>query len=82
MKALTIIAASLALALAGCHRDQSAAGGASASKGGSSMQTPAGGATGQKSEGSTDATARRSVRAARRHPPAASRFSIRGREAP
>ena len=50
MKALTIIAASLALALAGCHRDQSAAGG------GSSMQTPAGGATGQKSEGSTDAT--------------------------
>jgi hypothetical protein len=56
MKALTILVASLALALAGCHRDQSAAGGSSVSKGGSSMQTPAGGATGQKSEGSTDAT--------------------------
>ena len=56
MKSLTLIAASLALALAGCHRDQSAASGASAPKGGSSMQTPAGGATGQKSEGSTDAT--------------------------
>ena len=52
MKTLTLIAASLALALAGCHRDQSAAGGSSRS----SMQTPAGGATGQKSEGSTDAT--------------------------
>jgi len=52
MKALILIAASLALALAGCHRDPSAAGGRS----GSSMQTPAGGATGQKSEGSTDAT--------------------------
>ena len=52
MKTLTLIAASLALALAGCHRDQSAAGGSS----GSSMQTPAGGTTGQKSEGSTDAT--------------------------
>ena len=60
MKALTIIAASLAFALAGCHRDQSAAVGSSAPKGGSSagssMQTPSGGATGQKSEGSTDTT--------------------------
>jgi hypothetical protein len=54
MKALMIIAASLALALAGCHREQSAAGGSSAAKGGSSMQTPSGGATGQASEGSTD----------------------------
>ena len=56
MKALTLIAAALSLALAGCHRDQSAASGSSASKGGASMQTPSGGATGQKSEGSTDAT--------------------------
>ena len=56
MKVLTILAASLALALTGCHRDQTAAGGSSAQKSGSSMQTPAGGATGQKSEGSTDAS--------------------------
>jgi len=54
MKLLMIIATSLALALAGCHREQSAAGGSSAQKSGSSMQTPSGGATGQASEGSTD----------------------------
>ena len=54
MNALMIIAASLALALAGCHREQAGAGGSSAAKGGSSMQTPSGGATGQASEGSTD----------------------------
>src|SRR3954468_6482120 len=60
MKAFTIIAASLAFALAGSHPLQAAAGGSSAPKGGSSagssMQTPSGGATGQKSEGSTDTT--------------------------
>ncbi|MFN2646752.1 MAG: hypothetical protein ABR570_17325 [Burkholderiales bacterium] len=49
MKALMIIAA--ALALGGCHRDEASAG---AAKGGSSMQTPSGAATGQASEGSTD----------------------------
>jgi hypothetical protein len=61
MKGLMIIAASLALALSGCHRDQNAAGGRtaqqkapSAAAGGSSAQTPSGGATGQASEGSTD----------------------------
>jgi hypothetical protein len=54
MKALTLIAIALALTAAGCHREQSAAGGASAGKGGTSMQTPRGGATGQASEGSTD----------------------------
>ena len=51
MKLLTIIAASLVLALAGCHRDS----GKSAA-GGTSGQTPSGGATGQASEGSTDAS--------------------------
>jgi hypothetical protein len=52
MKLLLILAASAALALAGCHRDENsrAAGGSS----GSSMQTPKGAATGQASEGSTD----------------------------
>src|SRR5438105_1901173 len=62
MKYLMIVAASLALVLAGCHRDQNAAGGStaqpkapsSAAGGSSSMQTPSGGATGQGSEGSTD----------------------------
>jgi len=54
MKVLMILAASLALALTGCHREQAGAGGSSAAKGGSSMQTPSGGATGQASEGSTD----------------------------
>ena len=48
MKVLMILAASLALALAACHRDQNAAGGSS------SMQTPSGAATGQGSEGSSD----------------------------
>ena len=63
MKLLMIVAASLALALAGCHRDQSGAGrtaqpkAPSSAAGGSSMQTPSGGATGQASEGSTDKTA-------------------------
>jgi hypothetical protein len=63
MKALMIIAASLALALAGCHRDQNAAGGRTAqpkapssAAGGSSAQTPSGAATGQASEGSTDSS--------------------------
>jgi hypothetical protein len=62
MKVLMILAASLALALAGCHRDQNAAGGrtaqpkapSSAAGGSSSMQTPSGAATGQGSEGSSD----------------------------
>ena len=52
MKALMIIAVSLALALAGCHRDDNAA--KSSATGGTSMETPKGGATGQASEGSTD----------------------------
>jgi len=51
MKLATLIATSLALALAGCHKTD---GGKSSAAGGSSMQTPAGGATGQASEGSTD----------------------------
>ena len=50
MKALLILAASLALALAGCHRDNKAAAGRSSG----SMETPKGAATGQASEGSTD----------------------------
>ena len=63
MKVLMILAASLALALAGCHRDQNAAGGrtaqpkapSSAAGGSSSMQqTPGGGASGSTTEGSTD----------------------------
>ena len=62
MKALIVLAASLALALAGCNRDQNAAGGrtaqpkapSSAAGGSSSMQTPGGAASGQSSEGSTD----------------------------
>ena len=62
MKVLMIVVASLALALAGCHRGEQAAGGrtaqpkapSSAAGGSSSMQTPSGGATGQASEGSTD----------------------------
>ena len=44
-----LIALSLALALAGCQREDH-----SAASGGSSMQTPKGGVTGQASEGSTD----------------------------
>lgn len=54
MKSLLILAAALALALtvAGCHRDDNAS--KSSAAGGSSMETPRGGATGQASEGSTD----------------------------
>ena len=52
MHALFILAASLALALAGCHRDDTAS--KSSAAGGTSMETPKGGATGQASEGSTD----------------------------
>ena len=63
MKYLMIVAASLALALSGCNRDQNAAGGrtaqpkapSSAAGGSSSMQqTPGGGASGSATEGSTD----------------------------
>jgi hypothetical protein len=58
MKALLILAASVALALAGCNRDNPAAGGtaAKAPPPQGSMETPKGGATGQASEGSTDST--------------------------
>jgi hypothetical protein len=58
MKVLLILAASAALALAGCNRsDNSAAKNSSAgATSGSSMETPKGAATGQASEGSTDAT--------------------------
>jgi hypothetical protein len=52
MKALLILAASFALALAGCHRDDNAS--KSSATGATSMETPKGGATGQASEGSTD----------------------------
>ena len=45
-----LIAVSLALALAGCHRSEDK----SSAAGGSSMTTPKGGVTGQGSEGSTD----------------------------
>ena len=56
MKLLTILAASLALALAGCNRDnQAGAGGSTGAKSSSSSgQTPGGGASGGSSEGSTD----------------------------
>jgi hypothetical protein len=54
MKALLILTASLALALAGCHRDDNSAASGGTSKNAGSMQTPQGGATGQASEGSTD----------------------------
>ena len=59
MKTLIILAASAALALAGCNRDNPAAGGSAAKKAPApqgSMETPKGGATGQASEGSTDST--------------------------
>src|SRR5207244_13648728 len=60
MKLLTILAASLALALSACHRDNTAAGGATGAKtspsspssaagGSSSGQTPSGGASGSGS---------------------------------
>lgn len=52
MKTLLILAASLALALAGCHREDNAP--KSSSTGATSMETPKGAATGQASEGSTD----------------------------
>jgi hypothetical protein len=48
MKLSTIIAASLVLALAGCHRGDNAA------TGGSATTTPRGGVSGQASEGSTE----------------------------
>jgi predicted small secreted protein len=51
MKLALIIIASFAVTLAGCNRTD---GGKSSAAGGSSMQTPKGGATGQASEGSTD----------------------------
>jgi len=54
MKTLAIIAASLALALAGCHRDDNSAASGGTGKNAGSMQTPKGGVTGQGSEGSTD----------------------------
>ncbi len=53
MHALFILAASLALALAGCNREASQKS-APAPQG--SMETPKGAATGQASEGSTDAS--------------------------
>ena len=49
-----LIAVSLALALAGCHRDDNSAASGGTSKNAGSMQTPKGGVTGQGSEGSTD----------------------------
>jgi hypothetical protein len=54
MKALLILAAGLALALVGCHRDDNSAAAGGSSKNAGSMQTPKGGVTGQGSEGSTD----------------------------
>jgi len=54
MKALFILAASLALGLAGCHRDDNSAASGGTSQNAGSMQTPKGGVTGQGSEGSTD----------------------------
>lgn len=51
MKLVLIIAAALALGLGGCNKTD---GGKSSAAGGSSMQTPNGGATGQAGEGSTD----------------------------
>jgi hypothetical protein len=59
MKTLIILAASAALALAGCNRDNPAAGGTAGQKAPppqGSMETPKGAATGQASEGSTDST--------------------------
>jgi hypothetical protein len=58
MKTL-LIALAVALAAAGCNRDNSAAGGSAAQKAPApkgSMETPKGAATGQASEGSTDST--------------------------
>ena len=49
-----LVAATLALALAGCHRDENSAASGGTGKNADSMQTPKGGVTGQGSEGSTD----------------------------
>jgi len=54
MKTMLILAASLVLGLAGCNRDTNAPAGATKKDPSSSAETPKGGATGQKSEGSTD----------------------------
>jgi hypothetical protein len=55
MKTLAILlAAALALALAGCHHDNNSAAAGGTAKNADSMQTPKGGVTGQASEGSTD----------------------------
>jgi hypothetical protein len=54
MKMLFVLAASLVLALAGCNRSDNSSGAGGSGK--SSMETPRGAATGQASEGSTDAT--------------------------
>jgi hypothetical protein len=51
MKLPWILIAAALMALGGCHKTD---GGKSAATGGTSMQTPNGGATGQASEGSTD----------------------------
>jgi hypothetical protein len=50
MRVLILI--TVALALSACHRGEEK----SSAAGGSSMQTPKGGATGQASEGSTDSS--------------------------
>ena len=49
-----LVAVTLALAIAGCHRDNNSAASGATSKNAGSMQTPKGGVTGQGSEGSTD----------------------------
>jgi len=63
MRTLIILAASAALALAGCNRDNRGDNPAAGGTGGQkapppqgSMETPKGAATGQASEGSTDST--------------------------
>jgi len=54
MKIMLMLAAALAVGLAGCNRDTSAPAGATKKDPSSSAETPKGAATGQKSEGSTD----------------------------
>ena len=49
-----LVAVTLALAVAGCQRDDNSAASGGTSKNAGSMQTPKGGVTGQGSEGSTD----------------------------
>ena len=49
-----LVAMTLALAVAGCHRDNDSAASGGTSENAGSMQTPKGGVTGQGSEGSTD----------------------------